>query len=300
MATRRRYGDVVAHSLGLGAAPNIATSALRGSQIAVSHITIGPDRIGMTPGIPPEDTFVLAIYLDRLDSHELWSHGRPKLIRGYAPRAMRIVNLMDEYAANILAPHEALSFYIPRAVLDVLGEEEGIPRIATIRCEPGIIDPVVRGLGDALMPVFGMAEPPTRLFLDHVTLALCGHLVQRYGGGAARTVPRGGLTAHQARRATEIMADRYADAPTLAELAHACGLSRSHFIRAFKATTGVTPHRWLQRYRVDKAKALLAGTGAPIAEIAISCGFADQSHLTRIFGRTTGDSPAAWRRHNRT
>ena len=65
---------------------------------------------------------------------------------------------------------------------------------------------------------------------------------------------------------------------------------------AFKQITGMPPHRWLLMQRVTRAKDLLRGTITPIAEIALTCGFSDQSHLTRVFSKTFGISPGAWRR----
>ena len=65
----------------------------------------------------------------------------------------------------------------------------------------------------------------------------------------------------------------------IADVARAYGLSRQYFTKAFKAATGVTPHRRLPRYRVETATQLLGTTSLPIAEIAIECGFADRSHF---------------------
>jgi transcriptional regulator GlxA family with amidase domain len=82
----------------------------------------------------------------------------------------------------------------------------------------------------------------------------------------------------------------------LDELARACSLSRSHFARAFKATTGMTPMQWLLNQRVERAKNLLLNSTLPIDEIAHTCGFSDQSHFSRAFLRAIGDTPGAWRR----
>ena len=82
----------------------------------------------------------------------------------------------------------------------------------------------------------------------------------------------------------------------IAELARKCGLSASHFARAFRRSVGVAPYQWLLHQRVARAKALLAETPTPLAEIAVACGFADQSHFTRVFTRLVGERPAAWRR----
>lgn len=82
-------------------------------------------------------------------------------------------------------------------------------------------------------------------------------------------------------------------------LARRCGLSRSHFGRAFKISTGHSPHRWLIRYRLLRAQEMLEWTDESIVAIALACGFADQSHFTRMFRAVVGASPAAWRRERR-
>ena len=92
------------------------------------------------------------------------------------------------------------------------------------------------------------------------------------------------------------MAGRLDEKVPLQELAQACRLSVSYFARAFRISTGLPPHRWLLHRRVERAKDLLAGTGLSLSEIALSCGFADQSHFTRIFCQMVGATPAAWRR----
>jgi len=66
--------------------------------------------------------------------------------------------------------------------------------------------------------------------------------------------------------------------------------------RAFRRSMGMPPHRWLVRQRIEQAKALLREGRAPLAEISLACGFADQSHFTRCFSAWTGVSPGRWRR----
>lgn len=285
----------MAHSFGLNAAPALRTRSLPHAQIGMTRISCGIERIGMTPQIPREDTFIAAIYLTDLRRHELWSGGRPRIAQGYAANSMRIVNLVEGYSANILEPHEALSFYMPRAALDGLAEDAGRPRIADLRCAPGTLDPVVGHLVSALLPAFRAPEQASPLFIDHVAQAIGIHLTDHYGG-LPPCEPKGRLTSQQLRRAKELLASRRDGDLTLAALARECGLSRSYFLQAFRATVGCTPHRWLQRHRVETAQAMLRDSVATIAEIALLCGFADQSHMTRVFTRLTGHTPAAWRR----
>jgi AraC-like DNA-binding protein len=295
----RRYGDPVAHSFGLDAAPLLASHSLQGQQIAATLIVCGAEQVGMTPRIPREDTFVAAVSLTEMPLHELWSKGRPFISEGWAANSMRIVNLAGEFAARVFCPHEAVSFYIPRVSLDDFTDEAGGRRIANLSCSPGVVDPVVVSLVAALRPAFARPHEASALFVDHVVLAVCAHLVQRYGGLLpSACLTKGGLTPAQVLRAKDLLASKLDGDLHVADIAKECGISRQYFIKAFKTTVGCAPYQWLQRQRVDLAKDLLGNTRMPISEIALKCGFADQSHLTRVFAALMGVPPAAWRRQH--
>lgn len=115
---------------------------------------------------------------------------------------------------------------------------------------------------------------------------------------AAEKLPKrvGGLAKWQERRAKEVIAARLDSKLSIVEIAEACGLSASHFTRAFQQSLGLSPHQWLTERRIERAQALLRDAERPISEIANSCGFADQSHFTRVFTGVVGKSPGAWRR----
>lgn len=116
---------------------------------------------------------------------------------------------------------------------------------------------------------------------------------------AMEKVSPGGLAPWQIELTLrQLLHDLCVDSP-VAELARRCGLSRSHFTRAFRISIGTPPHRWLVRQRLRRAGEMLERTDERISAIALNCGFADQSHLTRIFGAVMGVSPAAWRRQRR-
>ncbi|MBH9346152.1 helix-turn-helix transcriptional regulator, partial [Pseudomonas aeruginosa] len=85
---------------------------------------------------------------------------------------------------------------------------------------------------------------------------------------------------------------------SLAELASIAGLSRYQVLRAFSRATGLTPYAYLLQRRLERARGLL-GTDQPLADIALACGFADQSHLTRLFARLYGISPGRYARPRR-
>ncbi len=82
----------------------------------------------------------------------------------------------------------------------------------------------------------------------------------------------------------------------LSELAARAGLSQTHFARAFHATTGETPRRFVEKLRLEKAEQLLRESDAPISDVALACGFSSQSRLTTAFRRAMGVTPARFRR----
>lgn len=293
----RSYGDVIAHSLGIGAPPVLRTERLLSSRIAVSRLTVGRTQLGLSPRVPAEDTFILAHYLTDVPHHELLSRGRPRIAQGYEAGSMRIVNLMDEFSARITHTHQSVAYYIPRDALDEAAEHAGLRRVASLSCNPGNLDPVIRHLSAALLPALAKPTESSALFVDHVIGALVDHVMRRYGGvGESAGLIKGGLSPYQLGRAKEALASEIERDLTLAEVADICGLSRGHFAKAFRLSAGTTPHRWRQQCRIDQAKQMLVQGERSLAEIALACGFADQSHFTRVFSRMVGEAPAGWRR----
>jgi AraC family transcriptional regulator len=104
------------------------------------------------------------------------------------------------------------------------------------------------------------------------------------------------LTRTQLARAIEFMDANLAERLALGDIAGAVGLSPAHFIRQFKARTGMAPHQYLVRLRLERAKRLLRETDSSIAQIAFECGFSHQEHMTRFFGQLAGTTPAVFRR----
>lgn len=114
--------------------------------------------------------------------------------------------------------------------------------------------------------------------------------------GPTNYLSRGGLAPAVLRRACDYIVHRLADDISLSELANVSGLSVGHFAFAFKQSTGISPHGWLRRQRIDRAKALLRRHDANLSSIAASVGFASQSAFGVAFRKETGMTPTAWRR----
>ncbi|UIY31505.1 AraC family transcriptional regulator (plasmid) [Neorhizobium galegae] len=105
---------------------------------------------------------------------------------------------------------------------------------------------------------------------------------------------RRGLSTWQERLAKDVIETSLVGGIGLAELAQLCGLRTSQFAHGFKRSTGIAPYEWLLRRRIERAKESLLW-GSKLSEVAVACGFADESHLTRMFRRVVGVAPGAWR-----
>jgi AraC family transcriptional regulator len=107
---------------------------------------------------------------------------------------------------------------------------------------------------------------------------------------------RGGLSPWQVRKVASHV-DAHLDQPIRNDdLAMIARLNPSHFGRAFRNSFGEPPHEYVIRRRVERAQGLMLSTDAPLSEIALDCGLADQAHLSRLFRRIVGETPRAWRR----
>jgi AraC family transcriptional regulator len=105
----------------------------------------------------------------------------------------------------------------------------------------------------------------------------------------------GGLSARKLRRVIDFIAANYDHEVKLAELAQVAGMSSFHFAREFKKSTGITPHQYLIKYRIETAKSLLAREDLPLTEVGLRSGFSHQSHFTRLFRKITGTTPHSYR-----
>jgi AraC-like DNA-binding protein len=109
-------------------------------------------------------------------------------------------------------------------------------------------------------------------------------------------ISRGGIPAWQMRRVFAHVDANLCRRIPIRELAQLLGFSASHFCRAFKCTSGVSPRSYVQRRRIEVAQGLMLTTSESLSSIAIGCGMSDQAHFTRFFHRIVGETPHMWRR----
>ena len=293
------YPSTIAGAFRLEDAPSLVTRALHTSTISVTELKYNGRNFGLTDAIPRQDAYLIALQCRACSDHDLYFDGRLTRPRNFAAGVTTIFDLRTSPVADLRDPFHSLMFHLPRKALNAVAEQAGVRPAQDLRHDPGVsvVDPVVRHLLSSLLPAIAKPAGTHCLFLDSVSLALIVHLAQRYGG-MNPPAQRGGLTRSQERRAKDLLTADLREHISLAHLAAECGLSVRHFGRAFLASTGIPPHRWLLRHRVSRAKELLMNRRLSIAEVAITCGFADQSHFTRVFTAHAGISPAAWQREN--
>ncbi|MFG1463175.1 AraC family transcriptional regulator [Xanthobacter sp. DSM 24535] len=111
--------------------------------------------------------------------------------------------------------------------------------------------------------------------------------------------PKTGLPKWRLKRVSTFVDEHLSETVTLSDMAAASGLSRMHFAAQFRATTGMRPHEFLLRCRIERAQEMLTETSTSLVEIALSVGFQTQAHFTTVFRRFVGDTPYQWRCANR-
>jgi AraC family transcriptional regulator len=248
--------------------------------------------------LPAPEALVLSLQRREHAAKEIRVGARAVPVVPFPFGTMSLINLALDATGYETEPSDHVSLYLGRAVFDRLADENGASRISTLAIEPGVAadDPLVANLGACLEQALEPQDKANALFVDHVVLALHTHLAQRYGGMAAGRPPStGGLAPWQLRRVRDMIDANLEGEISLARLAGDCGLSVSHFTRAFSRSTGMPPHRWLIQRRLEHAKRLMRTTRDPLAEIALQCGFSDQSHFTRSFAAAIGTTPGRWR-----
>ena len=173
---------------------------------------------------------------------------------------------------------------------------DGMASDVELRSAPKLEDARVSALVAAVNAERLGGFPSGRLFLDSVEQALALALVNNHAEWHRSTrVYRGGLSPARLRRVTEFVHAEIENDLGLDEMAETAGLSTAHFSQMFRKSTGESPHQFVLRHRVERAKELLRTSEARILDVAVACGFKSQQHFARIFRRMCGASPTEYR-----
>jgi len=174
---------------------------------------------------------------------------------------------------------------------------DGTGREVELRREQVLVDTRVGGMVSAVNAERIAGFPSGRLFLDSIEQALAAALVNGYAVRRHRSVRthRGGLGPARLRKIEELVHAKMQDELTLWEMAQSVQLSTAHFSRMFHKSTGETPHQFVLRRRLERAKEILGAAEARVLDVAVACGFKTQQHFARVFRRMCGASPTEYR-----
>lgn len=272
-------------------------AATRRAEITVSRFKREESCRPQAFSMADRDGYLLIYQLRDHPAHEFWSDGRFRPTLSSPEGHIHIIDLAGEPVALIASEVDSLHIHIPDLALRDLAEDMAAAPVEHLRTplDWQTVDPVLTAARPLLLAALDTSTPTTGLFFDHVGIALAGHIAHTYGGMRPHIFRTGELAPWQLSRAKELLADNLRKTLSLPEVAAQVGLSVAHFSRAFKISTGQAPHAWLQERRLDRARSLLA-RDVSLAEIAMACGYADQSHFSRLFKRATGIGPGAYRR----
>jgi AraC family transcriptional regulator len=158
----------------------------------------------------------------------------------------------------------------------------------------GLYDEVLTPVMQAICAEVLRGGSSGRKFAEAMTLVIGTQLLRLFG--EANAAPKGGITGRKMRLVADHVDAQIDRDISVVKLAQLVGLSEAHFARAFKESTGQSPHKFVIERRLERGKRLLADTNDSIAQIAIDCGFADQAHFARSFSQHYGSSPSALRK----
>jgi len=193
---------------------------------------------------------------------------------------------------------DCLHMYLEPSFLEEISASTGVDA-ASIEIENvfGVRDPQVEQVGKLLLSELEDGGLMGDLYAQSLTNVLMIHLLRHHsslGRREARKMEReykGALSKRTLRSVVDYVGDNLVHDLTLDELAGVAHMSPYHFSRRFKRSTGLSPHQYVVRKRVERAKELLTNTELTLFEVAISVGFSDQSHLAKHTKRLLGVSP---------
>ncbi len=291
-----RVSEAVSKRFKMPPPPTIQARIAGSAQLAISRFSSSVAKPGLSGPPEREETFILNVPIVPARYSIVSIDGHVQSVV-QSPGKVYLFDLTSRNEVSLDALHDSVLFHIPRLTLEKKALEAGLGPVSGLYArQMGEDDPVLHNLALALIPAIMDPARVTTAFVEYVALAVHDHAARTYGGLKSTSRTTRGLTTWQIRRALDFIEANLCGDPSIVALSKECGLSPSHFARAFRASIGVPPHQWIMKRRVYRAKSLMAQSSRSLADIALTCGFSDQSHLGRQFLKQEGASPAEWRR----
>lgn len=297
------FGSRFDKFVGVERPPTLMVHAFASAEFVATRVQWEWTRGGHPTQFDRADGYMICLQRTDMTAQHYWADQRPLSLPPMRRGEYLLLDLGVQHSSLVPCDVDCISIYTSReALLQYQAENDLAPngQLLTPLCATHE-DAVVQNLCEALLPALEQPAAAPQLWVDHVALAILSRLTAQHGIGPKRlAVPRGGLAPWQERRAKDVLIAHLDGRISLETLAAECRLSRSHFARAFKVSTGVSPFRWLSMQRIKRAKVILLNSQLPIEHIAVECGFADASHFARAFQQAVGVAPGAWRRMRRS
>jgi AraC family transcriptional regulator len=185
-------------------------------------------------------------------------------------------------------------FLLSPGFVEELARESSMGRVDVIE-DYAALDPVIWYLGREVRAELRRHRRLDTTYLESVAMVLARHVLTTYTSSPWPTRESGGLPRYKLRHAVQFIRENIHKDISFHDIAAHLKMSAFHFARMFRHATGDSPHQYIVRCRVNRAKELLAETKLPITDVAFEVGYKTQSHFTTCFGRLVGVTPAAFR-----
>ncbi|MDR3792185.1 MAG: AraC family transcriptional regulator [Terracidiphilus sp.] len=258
-------------------------------------------NLGLLEQTPLADQVIVSVELRPFRPINVFCDGHHKRKPASEAGVLALYDMRKSWSADIIDPFDTLQVFLPiDSFRDFAAERRSSFLDFRYDLQYPSYDKVMLHLMQAMLPALERPQEVSALYLDSIFLAVRDHIAEAYGDFTKKAAGhRIGLTARQLRHALEYIEANLSQDVSLAEIAKASATSVSSLTRGFKTSLCISPHRWVLNRRIALAQRLIYGNAISLNEVAASCGFADQSHLTRVFVRSVGSSPTVWRRNAR-
>jgi AraC family transcriptional regulator len=221
--------------------------------------------------------------------------------RGWKPqrlltRNMQIFPARVPYAVRWDGCAESLMLEVAPEFVAAIASREAPPKRLELLPFATTEDPFITQTMLALEDDMRAGSPTGRLYGESLGIALAAHLVRRYTGVTQDSHRDTEFSKEMLTSCLQFIGDNLETNLSLQDLADLVQMDVYRFLRSFKQSTGLPPHQYILRERIERAKSLLGNPALPLTEVALRSGFVDQSHLTNAFRRMTNLSPGAYRK----
>jgi AraC family transcriptional regulator len=226
--------------------------------------------------------------------------GKSAAITTARPGVVTVIPAGSTSRWDIHQPMHVVQLYLPHRTLERVAGEADTATPSDLLERTGHPDLITSRLLLSAADALEGSEALDALFRQQLTDLLATRLLAAHTGSPTTFQPTmGGLSPIALRRAIERLRSESDADVSLAALASDADLSRFHFCRAFKESTGLSPHAWLRQHRLEQAMNMLRDTDTSVASVAAELGYASQTAFAAAFRKLTGETPSDWRRRFR-